>query len=203
MASNQPWTTDDPGHCWLCGELRVETNLAAIGEPACRVCGCRIREKRDPESLARTKQQIRGLVGEIQELVQGNLPPSEVAPAFLMRVTQALAAYGAILWRAPKKRSWFTRPQPMIENEVGYSSYAGGPEFAAKVMREKLAQVIPGQVRQSDCLLIGVPIFDGQGVCGAIEIVQRPGAETATQRGYLLFAKQMVELVPDANRLFA
>lgn len=203
MASNQHWNTDDPSHCWLCGELRIERNRASIGESACRVCGCRVREKRDPKSLAKTKQQIRGLVTEVQQLVQDNLPPAVVAPAFLSRVVQALAAYGAILWRASQKRSWFTRPQPTIEHEFGFSNYAGGPEFAAKVIHENIAQVIPVEVGPSNRLLIGVPICDSHSVRGVLEVIQRPGAETATQRGYLRFAQQMVELVPDTRKLLS
>lgn len=190
-------------HCWLCGELRVESNLASLGEPACRVCGCRKVAGVDADSLNRTRKTIRGLVGEIQQLGKGNLPPNELGPAFLSRLVHALAAMGAVIWRVPKRRSWFKRYPPQIEHEIGYSNHQGGPEFAMKVMRENLAQVTPAKIGKAECLLLGAPLRGSQGVCGAVEVVQRPGAGPTTQRGYLRFMQQVIELVPDGDKLFS
>ena len=46
------------------------------------------------DSLEKTKQQIRGLVGEIAQLSKSDLSPEEYYAAFLQRVIQALAAVG-------------------------------------------------------------------------------------------------------------
>ena len=44
------------------------------------------------ETIEKTKQQIRGLVGEIAQLSKSDMGPEEFYAAFLQRVVQALAA---------------------------------------------------------------------------------------------------------------
>lgn len=200
MPANQVLPPGDHDRCWLCGELRIDDNLAAAGEAACRVCGGRVGAKRDPQSIERTKNIIRGLAGEIQQLGCSDYPPEELGPAFLSRVVKALAACGGSLWRAPKKGVWFNTSEPTIEHSIGPRK---GSEFAAKVIRENVALVIPGNDFNSPFLLVGVPISEGESVCGALEVLQRPDAGQATQRGYLRFAQQMVELITPGNKLFA
>ena len=50
------------------------------------------------ETIEKTKQQIRGLVGEIAQLSKSDLAPDEFYAAFLQRVVQALAAVGGAIW---------------------------------------------------------------------------------------------------------
>src|SRR5690349_18776152 len=50
------------------------------------------------ETIEKTKQQIRGLVGEIAQLSKSDLGPEEFYSAFLQRVVQALAAVGGAVW---------------------------------------------------------------------------------------------------------
>ena len=50
------------------------------------------------ETIEKTKQQIRGLVGEIQQLSKSDLTDEEYYAAFLQRVMQALAAIGGAIW---------------------------------------------------------------------------------------------------------
>jgi len=59
------------------------------------------------ETIEKTKQQIRGLVGEIAQLSKSDLGPEEFYSAFLQRVVQALAAVGGPCgcWAKAKSRS--------------------------------------------------------------------------------------------------
>ena len=50
------------------------------------------------ETIEKTKQQIRGLVGEIAQLSKSDMPAEEFYAAFLQRVVQALAAVGGAMW---------------------------------------------------------------------------------------------------------
>src|SRR5262245_6078370 len=50
------------------------------------------------ETIEKTKQQIRGLVGEIAQLAKSEMEPDEFYSAFLQRVVQALAAKGGAIW---------------------------------------------------------------------------------------------------------
>src|SRR5688500_1921533 len=55
------------------------------------------QQQRD-DGLEKTKQQIRGLVGEIAQLSKSDLAPEDFYAAFLQRVIQALAAVGGAVW---------------------------------------------------------------------------------------------------------
>ena len=50
------------------------------------------------DQIEKTKQQIRGLVGEIAQLSKSDMAPEEYYAAFLQRVIQALAAVGGAVW---------------------------------------------------------------------------------------------------------
>src|SRR4026207_1485898 len=52
----------------------------------------------DPDTLDQTRQQIRGLVSEIEGLSRSDVAPGEFYEGFLNRVVQALAAEGGAVW---------------------------------------------------------------------------------------------------------
>ena len=52
----------------------------------------------DPQAVEETKQQIRGLVGEIAALTRQELEPAVFYGEFLQRVITALAAVGGAVW---------------------------------------------------------------------------------------------------------
>jgi hypothetical protein len=52
----------------------------------------------DPDLLDQTRQQIRGLVSEIESLSRSDVAPPEFYEGFLNRVVQALAAEGGAVW---------------------------------------------------------------------------------------------------------
>src|SRR6185369_3836776 len=52
----------------------------------------------EPELIDQTRQHIRGLVREIEELAKGQGSPAEFYEGFLHRVVAALAAIGGAVW---------------------------------------------------------------------------------------------------------
>src|SRR5438046_1315333 len=52
----------------------------------------------EPELVDQTRQQIRGLVREIEGLARAELSPEEFYEGFLHRVVAALAAIGGAVW---------------------------------------------------------------------------------------------------------
>jgi hypothetical protein len=52
----------------------------------------------DPDLLDQTRQQIRGLVSEIETLSRSDVAPAEFYEGFLNRLVQALAAEGGAVW---------------------------------------------------------------------------------------------------------
>ena len=50
------------------------------------------------DTIEQTKNQIRGLVGEIVQLSKSELGPEDYYPAVLQRIVQALAAVGGAVW---------------------------------------------------------------------------------------------------------
>ena len=56
------------------------------------------------DTIEKTKQQIRGLIGEIQQLSKSDLSSEEYYSQFLQRVIQALAAVGGAIWVLGRRR---------------------------------------------------------------------------------------------------
>ena len=52
----------------------------------------------EPELIDQTRQQIRGLVAEIEGMVRAQVSPEEFYQGFLHRVVAALAAIGGAVW---------------------------------------------------------------------------------------------------------
>ena len=56
----------------------------------------------EPELVDQTRQQIRGLVHEIESLSRSEASPEEFYQGFLHRVVAALAAIGGAVWTSMK-----------------------------------------------------------------------------------------------------
>ena len=166
------------------------------------------QEERD-DSLEKTKQQIRGLVGEIAQLSKSDLSPEEYYAAFLQRVIQALAAVGGAVWVMGEGG----RPQLSYQINISPGLLDSDSEDASKhfrlldyILASKEPKLIPPMSSASDervggnptnQLLVVAPMgHDGQ-VEGLVEIFQRPDTQPATQRGYLKFLVQMCELTAE------
>jgi len=158
------------------------------------------------ETIEKTKQQIRGLVGEIAQLSKSDLAPEEFYAAFLQRVVQALAAVGGAVYVMGEGN----RPQLTYQMNLSPNLLDKDSEDASKhyrlldyVAASKQGQLVPPLSGGADermggnptrQLLVVSPMGHDGSVDGLIEIFQRPDTQPATQRGYLRFLQQMCEL---------
>ncbi|MEX0714584.1 MAG: efflux RND transporter periplasmic adaptor subunit [Pirellulales bacterium] len=163
----------------------------------------------DPHLVEQTKQQIRSLVVEIAQLAKQDLSARDFYGEFLSRVVSALAAMGGAVW-APGESGGLelqyqinlrdTRLPESQENLVRH-----GMLVHKTLTSGEGALVAPhsgegenGQAgNPTDFLLILGPVKVDQDTRGVVEIFQRPGAPTTTQRGYLKFLLQMCDLASD------
>src|SRR5687767_5311199 len=161
------------------------------------------------ETIEKTKQQIRGLVGEIAQLSKSDLAPEEFYAAFLQRVVQALAAVGGAMWILGEGR----KPQLSYQINISEKLLDTESEEAGKhyklldyIVASKQPQLVPPLSSAGDermggnptrQLLVIHPMGHDDQIEGLIEIFQRPDTQPATQRGYLQFLKQMCELAAE------
>ena len=161
------------------------------------------------ESIEKTKQQIRGLVGEIAQLSKSDMAPEEFYQAFLQRVVQALAAVGGAMWilgegRKPQLSYQINISEKLLDTE---SDEAGKHyKLLDYIVASKQPQLVPPLSSAGDermggnptrQLLVIHPVGHDDTVEGLIEIFQRPDTQPATQRGYLQFLKQMCDLAAE------
>jgi len=161
------------------------------------------------ETIEKTKQQIRGLVGEIAQLSKSDLGPEEFYSAFLQRVVQALAAVGGAVWVLGEGK----KPQLSYQINISEKLLDKESEDAQKhfrlldyVVATNNGQLIPPLSGAQDermggnptrQLLVIHPMGHDNQVEGLLEIFQRADTQPATQRGYLQFVKQMCELAAE------
>ena len=158
------------------------------------------------ETIEKTKQQIRGLVGEIAQLSKSDLGPEEFYSAFLQRVVQALAAVGGAVWVLGEgKKPQLSYQINISEKLLDKESEDAGKHFRLLdyVVSSNSGQLIPPLSGATDermggnptrQLLVIHPLGHDNQVEGLLEIFQRADTQPATQRGYLQFVKQMCEL---------
>jgi len=161
------------------------------------------------ESIEKTKQQIRGLVGEIAQLAKSDMPAEEFYAGFLQRVVQALAAVGGAMWILGEGR----KPQIGYQINLSEKLLDANSEEASKhyrlldyIIASKTPQLVPPLSSAGDermggnptrQLLVIHPMGHDDQIEGLIEIFQRPDTQPNTQRGYLQFLKQMCELAAE------
>lgn len=158
------------------------------------------------DQIEKTKQQIRGLVGEIAQLSKSEMAPEEYYAAFLQRVIQALAAVGGAVWILGEGK----KPQLSYQVKLSPELLEKDSEDAQKhfrlldyVIGSGQPALIPPMSGTGDekmggnptqQLLVIAPLGHDGVVEGLVEIFQRPDAQPNTQRGYLRFLLQMCEL---------
>jgi biotin carboxyl carrier protein len=161
------------------------------------------------ETIEKTKQQIRGLVGEIAQLSKSEMEPDEFYSAFLQRVVQALAAKGGAIWVLGEAK----KPELAYQIDISPTLLDPESEEAGKhfrlldyIVASGAGQLIPplsgaGDERMGGNptrhLLVIHPLGHDNQVEGLVEIFQRPDTQPQTQRGYLQFMKQMCELTSE------
>ncbi|MCA9224200.1 MAG: efflux RND transporter periplasmic adaptor subunit [Planctomycetales bacterium] len=161
------------------------------------------------ETIEQTKQQIRGLVGEIAQLSKSGMSAEEYYPAFLQRIVSALAAVGGAVWLLGDNQ------RPRLSYQINISDTLLDPESEEAIRHVRLMnqlvrggepQLVPPLSGAADeeaggnptrYLLVLAPLLNEGRIEGLIEIFQRPDSQPATQRGYLRFLVQMCELAAE------
>jgi multidrug efflux pump subunit AcrA (membrane-fusion protein) len=158
------------------------------------------------DTIEQTKQQIRGLVGEIAQLSKSDLTADQYFPAFLTKVVQALAAVGGAVWLVNEHRRLTLKYQINLSDTLlDSSSEEAGRHL--QLLRSTLgsgqSRLVPPLSSSDDeqaggnptrFLLVLAPLTADGEAEGIIEVFQRPEAQPATQRGYERFLLQMCEL---------
>lgn len=161
-----------------------------------------------PELIDQTRQQIRTLVAEIEELARSQVSPEEFYEGFLHRVVAALAAVGGAVWTLdPEGRLTLSSQINLGETRLHESQ--DEQQRHGKLLR-KILTAGEGSVVQArfanaeedlanptDFLLVLGILRSDQEVRGLVEIFQRAGARPAVERGYLRFLLQMCALAED------
>ena len=163
----------------------------------------------DPELIEQTKQQIRGLVNEIAQLSKQELPVEEFYGEFCSRVVSALAAIGGAIWtpgeagglelqyqiNLRETKLAESQEQQIRHGRLLHKVYTGGEAMLVQPHSGYEGDEQAGN--PTDFLLVLAALRSDDKIEGVVEVFQRPGARPTTQRGYLRFLLQMVELAGD------
>ncbi|HZZ28740.1 MAG TPA: HlyD family efflux transporter periplasmic adaptor subunit [Pirellulales bacterium] len=161
-----------------------------------------------PEMVDQTRQQIRGLVSEIEGLARAEVSHEEFYEGFLHRVVAALAAVGGAVWTLDDEgRLTLSAQINLAETRLHESEEE--QQRHGKLLRKILsggqgAVVQPKYVNAEDdsanptdsLLVLGILKSDTE-TRGLVEIFQRTGGRPAVERGYLRFVMQMCDLAED------
>lgn len=161
----------------------------------------------DPELVDKTKNQIRILVDEIQNLARTNLTVDEFMDGFTPRIANALASAGAAIWLVdPESANLALKHYVNVPPVLKLTEQTAAIEhlrLLKKTLDTQQAVLVPPASgaygdrptgNPTDHLLILQPLKIDRTTVGLIEIFQRPGAGLTTQRGYLKFVSQMGDI---------
>ena len=164
----------------------------------------------DRELVQQTKHEIRGLVQEVTQLSQSDVPLDQFYEGFLRRVVQALASNGGALWTVAANGQLQLQYQVNFPEPELSDGGDGNLERHSRLLENVLASGQPTLVpprsgsassaeagNPSESLLVLAALKVEQETLGVIEIFQRAGGGPTTQRGYLRFLVQMSELAGD------
>ncbi len=190
---------------------------ASIGVPHSLISSSRIdrnmasgQTQVSSETIEKTKQQIRGLVGEIAQLSK-----SDMAAGGVLRRVPAAGGAGAGGGRrgdVGSGRRQASRSSSIRSTSARSCSTPNRKKPASTIACSTTsspataAQLVPPLSRAGDermggnptrQLLVIHPLGHDNQVEGLIEIFQRADTQPATQRGYLQFLKQMCELAAE------
>ena len=163
-----------------------------------------------------TRQQIRVLASEVEQLAKSDCSEEEFFEGFLTRATSALASIGGAIWTLDdqhqlrlryqinlKQTGLAERPAAQTQHHrllqrvlaKGESTLIAPQSGAAKANDgSATAQATPPEAANpTDFLLVLAPLTIDQKPVGLIEIFQRSATGPNTQQGYLRFLNQMGE----------
>ncbi len=162
----------------------------------------------EPELVDQTRQQIRGLVREIEGLARAEVSPEEFYEGFLHRVVAALAAVGGAVWTLDEEGRLNLSSQVNLAETRLHESQEDQQRHGkllrkvlasgeGSVIQPKFASAEDDSGNPTDTLLVLAILKSDQEVRGLVEIFQRTGGRPAVERGYLRFLLQMCELAED------
>lgn len=165
----------------------------------------------DPRAVEETKQQIRGLVGEIASLSRQDLDPTQFYGEFMQRVITALAAVGGAVWEMKDgtlRLAYQSNIREAFPDDNGDDQQRHG-RLLHSVMKSGENTLVPPYSgapgdeeagNPTSFLLVLAPVCDNENVIGIIEVFQRPTSGPASQRGYLRFLGEMSQHVNEYMR---
>ena len=159
----------------------------------------------DDDLVEKTRRQIRRLTQEVVRLAQAPLSLGEFHEAFLIRVTQALAAQGGAIWLKDDEQGLVLAhqidlPVALVEGEATRQARHRG--LLLRLIEKQEPALVPprtgtggeeGLENPTPWLLVLAPLRVGDETVGMVEVFLRGGSGPATQRGYLRFLVQMCE----------
>jgi hypothetical protein len=162
----------------------------------------------EPELVDQTRQQIRGLVHEIETLARSEASPEEFYQGFLHRVVAALAAIGGAVWTLDEEGRLTLSSQINLGETRLHESQDDQQRHGrllrkvitsrqATVVQPRFASAEEDVANPTDFLLVLGVLKSDQEVRGVVEVFQRSGGRPAVERGYLRFVLQMCEVAED------
>lgn len=159
----------------------------------------------DPQQVAEARMRIRTLMSEMAKLARAGLTPPEFYGELLSRVVSALGAVGGAVWMRRRDGTL------ALEYQVQLDQAQLAEPQQRQMHNQLLAQVLTGGEaaaiapssgtadtgNPTPFLLLLGPVRDHEDVQGVLEIFQRPGANAATERGYLNYLLQACALAGD------
>ena len=153
-----------------------------------------------------TRQQIRVLASEIEQLAKSDCTEEEFFEGFLTRSTSALASIGGAIWMLDDQQQLRLRYQINLK-QTGLAERPAAQTQHHRLLQRVLVKgestLIPPQsgvtesniegANPTDFLLVLAPLTVDQKPVGLIEIFQRSATGPNTQQGYLRFLNQMGE----------
>ena len=162
----------------------------------------------EPELVDQTRQQIRGLVREIEGLARAEVSPEEFYEGFLHRVVAALAAVGGAVWTLDDDGRLNLSSQVNLAETRLHESQEDQQKHGkllrkvlssgeGSIIQPRFASPDDDASNPTDTLLVLAILKSDQETRGLVEIFQRTGGRPAVERGYLRFLLQMCELAED------
>jgi multidrug efflux pump subunit AcrA (membrane-fusion protein) len=166
-------------------------------------------EQVDPEVVAETRQQIRGLVDEIAGLARSDVSAQEFYTGFLDRVLGAIGAIGGAVWVVSEAGPLELAYQVNLPTHELYDNPRDRARHG-RLLQHAMTQgdgllVAPqsgtgdseGPANPTRFLLVLGPLKSQDTVQGVVEVFQRPDTAPATQRGFLNFLLNMCALAAE------
>ncbi len=160
----------------------------------------------DPRDIERTRQQIRQLVAEINQLASSDVPPQKFYGEFLQRVVTAVAAVGGAIWVRDGQNP------PRLQHQVnfrpsGLLDEAPGPGGHGSLLMHMFSngqsKLVPphtmGADKQaggnsSDLSLILAPLKIDKHTVGVAEVLLDPSRRQTAQQNAVKFVAELCEM---------